>query len=427
MKRIMAEAAAARGRALVLLDEVGSGTDPTEGSAIGMAVLRFLASDAALTMATTHHGRLKTLKYADDRFENACVEFDAERMAPTYRLLWGIPGRSNAIAIAERLGLQPEVLADARGLLGEDDVGVDEVVSALVAQQAVQRSLNDELEAQRARGELERGALERRAAELAVREEQQRNEAQRKLAAELAAARAEIAELVKRAQLPASAGSREALRQAQQASQDLARLAERSATAGGNGGGGSGVGAAAGGDAAGPGRDAVEAGDRVLVPRLGDGLVEVEQRRGNQLSVVFGGLKMKIKLAEVVRVVKGADANPRPRDRTPASMKPGKRAASAAGSGGGGGGGKERARAAVRLESNTLDIRGRRPSEIEADLGRAVDRALAIGTLWVIHGRGTGSLRAAVRDMLSSEPLVARLEDAPPNEGGDGCTVAFLR
>ena len=88
-----------------------------------MAVLRQLATDAALTLATTHHGRLKSLKYQEDTagaFENACVEFDVATMAPTYRLLWGVPGRSNALAIAERLGLPGGVVEDARALLEED-------------------------------------------------------------------------------------------------------------------------------------------------------------------------------------------------------------------------------------------------------------------------------------------------------------------
>merc|ERR1719331_1860494 len=95
IRRILAHAAESKGSALVLLDEVDSGTDPTEGSALGMAVLRQLATDACLTLATTHHGRLKSLKYSDGdgTFENACVEFDVQSMAPTYRILWGIPGR----------------------------------------------------------------------------------------------------------------------------------------------------------------------------------------------------------------------------------------------------------------------------------------------------------------------------------------------
>ncbi|MGB3767374.1 MAG: endonuclease MutS2, partial [Phormidesmis sp.] len=89
---------------LVLLDEVGAGTDPSEGSALAIALLKHLADHARLTVATTHYGELKSLKYEDDRFENASVEFDDVKLAPTYRLLWGIPGRSNALSIARRLG-----------------------------------------------------------------------------------------------------------------------------------------------------------------------------------------------------------------------------------------------------------------------------------------------------------------------------------
>ena len=125
-------------RTLVLLDEGGAGTDPTEGSALGMAVLRRLAGSARFTMCTTHHGSLKALKYTDARFENACVEFDAEKLAPTYRLLWGIPGRSNAIAIARRLGLQADVVADAASLMSEGDQDAAELIEAMQAQQEAQ-------------------------------------------------------------------------------------------------------------------------------------------------------------------------------------------------------------------------------------------------------------------------------------------------
>ena len=88
---------------LVLLDEVGAGTDPSEGSALAIALLKHLADNNRLTVATTHYGELKSLKYEDERFENASVEFDDVKLAPTYRLLWGIPGRSNALSIAKRL------------------------------------------------------------------------------------------------------------------------------------------------------------------------------------------------------------------------------------------------------------------------------------------------------------------------------------
>eukprot|EP00741_Cyanophora_paradoxa_P012923 tig00020629_g12479.t1 len=105
IRRILARAGPS---SLVLLDEVGGGTDPQEGAALGIALLRALAGRAAVTLATTHFGELKTLKYQDARFENASVEFDDATLGPTYRLLWGIPGRSNALAIAERLGMEEQ-------------------------------------------------------------------------------------------------------------------------------------------------------------------------------------------------------------------------------------------------------------------------------------------------------------------------------
>ena len=120
---------------LVLLDEVGTGTDPDEGSALGVALLQALAGFGAngtlLTLSTTHHNPLSALKYQDGRFENACVEFDADTLSPTYRVLWGVPGRSNALTIAEKLELQESVVDAARERLGGDWVGFETQVAQL--------------------------------------------------------------------------------------------------------------------------------------------------------------------------------------------------------------------------------------------------------------------------------------------------------
>ncbi|PIN22927.1 hypothetical protein CDL12_04364 [Handroanthus impetiginosus] len=114
---------------LVLLDEVGAGTNPLEGAALGMSLLESFADDGALlTIATTHHGELKTLKYSNDAFENACMEFDEVNLKPTYRILWGVPGRSNAINIAERLGMPVEILDNARELYGAASAEINEVI-----------------------------------------------------------------------------------------------------------------------------------------------------------------------------------------------------------------------------------------------------------------------------------------------------------
>ncbi|MBM5817925.1 MAG: endonuclease MutS2, partial [Cyanobacteria bacterium K_Offshore_surface_m2_239] len=150
-----AEREGAAGASLVLLDEVGAGTDPTEGAALAIALLRVLAERARLTIATTHFGELKALKYADPRFENASVAFDVDTLSPTYHLQWGIPGRSNALAIAARLGLEPTVLDHARDLLaprGEGDVNA--VIAGLESQRQRQQEAAEEAAALLARTEL---------------------------------------------------------------------------------------------------------------------------------------------------------------------------------------------------------------------------------------------------------------------------------
>jgi len=313
-------------------------------------------------------------------------------------------------------------LEDARALLVEDDVGVDEVVSALQTQKEEQRKLNERLSVLAAESDKERSSLMRKSEQLAIAEQRLKAEQQAELAKELAAAKQQIAELVKQAQQPGAAG-REQLKQAQRASQGLARLTEN-ASGKANEAASGGAGAVVEVD-----RESIAVGDRVMVPRLGGAPVEVEERRGNQLSVVFGGLKMKVKLKEVAKVLP-AEAKAPAKVAAPVSAgrkaAGGKRAAAGA-KGGAAKGAPGRTRAAVRVETNTLDIRGMRPSEIEADLGRAIDRALGLGTLFVIHGHGTGSLRKAVRELLSEDPAVASFEDAPQYEGGSGCTIAYLR
>lgn len=123
------------GDSLVLLDEVGTGTNPIEGAALGMSILESFASDgpggARLTLASTHHAELKTLKYSDSRFENASVEFDEETLKPTYRLLWGVPGRSNALNISERLGVPKVILAAAKRHLGVANFEINQVIMDL--------------------------------------------------------------------------------------------------------------------------------------------------------------------------------------------------------------------------------------------------------------------------------------------------------
>ncbi|KAK7372877.1 hypothetical protein VNO80_06267 [Phaseolus coccineus] len=135
----------ATSQSLVLLDEVGAGTNPLEGAALGMSLLEsFAHGSCLLTMATTHHGELKTLKYSDEAFENACMEFDEVNLKPTYKILWGVPGRSNAINIAERLGLPSVVVDTARKLYGSASAEIDEVITDMERFKQNYKELMDE-------------------------------------------------------------------------------------------------------------------------------------------------------------------------------------------------------------------------------------------------------------------------------------------
>mmetsp|Transcript_9579 Transcript_9579/g.18740 ORF Transcript_9579/g.18740 Transcript_9579/m.18740 type:complete len:940 (-) Transcript_9579:175-2994(-) len=386
---------------LVLLDEVGAGTDPTEGSALGTAVLRRLAATAALAVCTTHHGSLKTLKYSDPRFENACVEFDDVALAPTYRLLWGIPGRSNAIAIARRLGMQREVVDDADALLNDGELEVGQVVAAMQEEQEEQRALSAELSALRDEAAATRDAMAAQAKEQARAEQQLMAQQRAALEAELEAAKAQIRALLDEARSGNADGS--AQKQASLSQQKLSRIGKQAFQT-------------VEADQQGAPERKVEAslddisvGDLVLVARLGDSPVKVDEVQKKQLVVTFGGFRMNVKISEVLEVTK-PKAPPQPAS----SPKKAKVA-------------NKRERTAVRLASNSLDLRGMRVAEVGDKLVQAVDRALEMGTLYVIHGRGTGSMRKYVREVLAEEPMVERFEDAPESEGGNGCTIAYLR
>ena len=374
--------------ALVLLDEVGAGTDPSEGTALATALLRSLADRARLTIATTHFGELKALKYSDNRFENASVAFDSETLSPTYQLLWGIPGRSNALAIATRLGLDPQVIDQAQGLLSpEADGDVNAVIRGLEEQRQRQQSAAEDAAALLARTELLHEELLGRWERQRQQSSEQQERGRQRLETSIRDGQKEVRKLIRRLRDNKADGET-----ARQAGQRLRRLEADHRPA--------------------PERRRhpdwrPQVGDRIRLLALGKAAEVLSiSDDGLQLTVRCGVMRTTVELAGVESLDGRKPAAPQATVQV--------KARSVAGRG-----------ADVRTSRNTLDVRGMRVHEAEA----AVEELLrgATGPLWVIHGIGTGKLKRGLRQWLETVPYVERVADADQGDGGQGCSVIYPR
>lgn len=391
IRRIQAMVETLTPSSLVLLDEVGAGTDPSEGTALAIALLRYLADHAQLTIATTHFGELKTLKYQDPRFENASVEFNDETLAPTYRLLWGIPGRSNALAIAQRLGLRVEIVESAQASIHHDNSDLSEVIADLEQQRRTQEEKN------KAAGHLLKHAeslhreLERKTAELKARERDLKQQQEADVQVAIQSAKAEIAQVIRTLQRgPQTA---QAAQQATQTLGSVAQLALPSAAK----------------KPAVPKGFMPKVGDRLRIPKLGSTAEVISPvTEEGELTVRMGLMKLTVQLGEV-ESLSGEKTEPLITKAKPAPPPSA----------------PEPPPVQIRTSQNTVDIRGQRVADAEGILENAI--ASAQGPLWVIHGHGTGKLRQGVQVFLTSHPRVERFEFAEQSDGGTGVTIAYCR
>ncbi|MBD2596669.1 endonuclease MutS2 [Nostoc spongiaeforme FACHB-130] len=374
--------------ALVLLDEVGAGTDPAEGSALAIALLQYLAEHAQLTIATTHFGELKALKYEDARFENASVEFDEATLSPTYRLLWGIPGRSNALAIALRLGLKPEVVEKAKTQVGEASDEVNQVIAGLEAQR--RRQETKAAEAQKLLQQAERlyKEVSDKAASLEEREKSLRVSQEVAVQQAIAQAKGEIAQVIRRLQQGTPTAQ-----DAQQATNALNQITQKYQPA----------------PAPKPKVGFMpKVGDRVRISQFGQTAeVLTAPDEDGELNVRFGIMKMTVKLQDI-ESLDGQKAEPIVKPKpTPAPTTPPPQAAPA-----------------IRTSKNTVDLRGKRVADAEIELDKAISEAN--GPIWIIHGHGTGKLRQGVHAFLQQHPRVSSYEAAEQADGGSGVTIAHV-
>ena len=389
ISRILAALHEGPAPALVLLDEVGAGTDPSEGTALATALLKALADRARLTIATTHFGELKALKYSDARFENASVAFNAETLSPTYELLWGIPGRSNALAIATRLGLDQHVLDQAQELLAPAGDGeVNSVIRGLEEQRVRQQSAAEDAAALLVRTEMLHDELLERWQKQKQQSAERQEQGRVRLEQSIREGQKEVRSLIRRLRDGRADGET-----ARRAGQRLRKLESRHRPD--------------------PERRQhpgwkPQVGDRIRLLALGKAADVLSiSDDGLQLTVRCGVMRSTVVLS-AVESLDGRKPEPPP--------KPVVKVQARSVSGGG---------AQVRTTRNTVDVRGLRVHEAEA----AVEEYLrsANGPVWVIHGIGTGKLKRGLRAWLDTVPYVERVTDADQGDGGQGCSVVWMR
>ncbi|MFL5538825.1 MAG: endonuclease MutS2, partial [Longimicrobiaceae bacterium] len=375
---------------LVLTDEAGSGTDPVEGGALAAAVLVELTRRACFTVATTHLGQLKLLATSERGVVNASLQFDAERLEPTYRLVKGVPGRSYGLAIAKRLGLPDGVLATAEATLPQGERDVARLLLELEAKEQRLDAATAALEAERARTEALREQMEAREAGLKQREVDAERRARQQARDLLLQARAEVEAAIAGVRGAADqAALDEAAKAARRRVEEAAKKqrekapAERRARAGA------------------PRRPAaeLEPGLRVRIESLGRTGVVLELRDGKAM-VEAGAMRMLLPKADLTPLPAG--------DQQAEARKPS--------------GGYFVHNVDARPE---VDLRGMRVDEVETALARAVDDAILAGlpSFRIIHGKGTGALRAHVRELLKADRRISTQRPGEIFEGGTGVTV----
>lgn len=400
MKNIIEILGESDGESLVLLDELGSGTDPVEGAALAVAILEHLKQKGAKTAATTHYAELKAYALQTERVENACCEFDIATLKPTYRLLIGVPGRSNAFAISQRLGLEEGIIDRARELVSTEDTRFEDVVQRLD-----QSRQNMEIERGRAmllRTEAEKAKREAEALKASVEREREKalEEAQKQARRLLDRSRAEAQTLFD--ELDALRKMRDtedtAVLRDLAKSQIGARLREFEKTA-----------------------DPVskKAAESYKLPRAlrpGDTVVINDiDKKGTVLSAPDSSGFVEVQAGIIKTRVKVGNLR---------LLKEDKQAAKARFSGV-----SARVSRSQIPAKNEVDLRGQTVDEALLELDRFIDNAVMsnIGVVSVIHGKGTGALRSAVQQHLRSHASVKSFRLGRYGEGEDGVTIVELK
>lgn len=400
MKQIVEIVKHARKGCLVLVDELGAGTDPTEGAALAISILEDLARKGAVTIATTHYTELKKYALSTEGVENACMEFDVETLSPTYRLAIGVPGKSNAFEISQKLGLPREIIETSRRLLSGRDIQFEEVISALEADKKAAEEERDEAMRLNREMKARKEELDQTVKRLEEKKTEILNKAReeaRQILQEAKDVSKEVQEELRELAKVESQGQR---------NQIFDRNRKKLK------------------DAAGKYREKVirevndnpvsardlRLGDRVKVLSLGQNgeIVTLPDDKG-EVTVQVGILKAKVSLDDIMLIEGGAlDVNrPRKIKKTYGSMY----------------------KAKTQNVSISIDVRGKSLDDAVMDVDKYLDDATMAGLkeVTIIHGRGEGILRKGLQEMMRGHKHVKRLRKGSFDEGGDGVTVVTLK
>jgi DNA mismatch repair protein MutS2 len=390
LRRITTIVAEAGPGTLVLLDELGAGTDPTEGSALAQALLDHFIRAGAIVAATTHYAELKAYAHTTTGARNAAVEFDLETLTPTYRLTIGLPGGSQAFAIAERLGLPPAIVEDARSRLSETQRSFEATLASI---KATEGETSDALE--RAR------AAEVRAVETLRTAQEERRRARRERDEQVRAARAEADRVVADLRDELAVTRRSLERETVTTVSIDAAVARAEAIAGR-------LPAAP----AEPTPRTWQVGERARSRSGGwEGRIAALEKGGRRGTLEAGGMRVMVDLDDLEPALgQTGRAGGSPTGATAPSANTNATAMRL-----------ERARSVA----SSLDLRGARVEEAVEALSRYLDDAglAGLGSATIIHGMGTGALRDAVRRAAADHPLVSSVRAGERGEGGDGATI----
>ena len=394
---------------LILIDEAGTGTDPEEGGALAQAVLEHLTDRGARTIATTHHGILKVYAHETEGVENGSMEFDQETLRPTYTYQEGVPGSSYAFEIAQRMGLDADLLDRARTLAGEQKTAMENLITTF--EQRNQKLETELYEAKQARKEAEneRDRLEQKRRKIEKERDEFRQQALEEAERIVNSANARIEKTIK--QIKEAQAEKEATQQAREELEEFKEdlhderqeredaLEEPSAPPEVSGDGSTEPPEEAPEPQPGP----IQEGDQVV---LDDGTteLEVQEVEGDEAVVIMGSMHMRVDLDRLTRV--GGPSSPETTTK--------------------GFGGDVQM---TTLEaSQSIDVRGQRVDEALSSVEHFIDDAIAAGldSVEILHGKGTGALREAIHDELRRRSDIASFEKAPLEGGGAGVTYVEL-